>query len=552
MLDPFGGSGTTALAALLCSNPPPSLKHAADELGITPNWGPRSAVIYELSPLGAFVTDTLANPPEPSLFLRECREWLAIAEREIGPLYFAVDNGGQAGVLRHAIWTEFLQCPNCRTAASLWELAVQIAPVGIKREVTCQKCGTVFSASEADRVVEEIWDPVLKRRVGQRKRQIARIYGRTGRRTWSREPNKDDQQRAASASERLTPKLTPSQEIPWGDLYRSGYHYGLSHSHHFYTHRNLAVMSFLWRTIDDRPAEIRDALRLLALSYNATHASLLARVVVKHDLSDFALTGAQSGVLYVSGLPVEKNIFLGFSRKAKTIANAFATTRSCWGTVSVKNASSTQLKLANGSVDYVFTDPPFGDFIPYAEVNFLNEVWLGRLTDRSQEVVISQAQGKGIDRYRTLMADVLKEVSRVMKDEAAATIVFHAARSEVWDAFSSAYRDAGLKVVRASLLDKVQGSFKQVTSSGSVRSDPLLLLSKEDGAASSVETVLPWQDLVSLLVAANPELLNQGEAALKRLFSQFVGYYLERASGVPLDAADFYALVREAFDRQLA
>jgi hypothetical protein len=550
VLDPFGGSGTTAVAALLCSNPPPSLRRAADELGINAHWGPRSTVIYELSPLGAFVTDTLTHPPEPDLFLRECNDWLATAEEEIGSIYFAKDDAGRSGSLRHAIWTEFLECPNCHNQASLWDLAVRLSPVTISSDVTCQKCGGVFSASDADRVVEELWDPVLGRQVSQRKRMIARIYGRSGRRTWSREPVAEDHKLASSAVELITAEKVPSAEIPWGDLYRAGYHYGLTHSHQLYTTRNLAVMSFLWNSIDDRPIEVRDALRLVALSYNMTHASLLARVVVKHGLSDFALTGAQSGVLYVSGLPVEKNIFLGLTRKAKTLVRAFTTTFSCSGIVRVKNASSTQLDVPSNSVDYVFTDPPFGDFIPYAEINFLNEVWLGRLTDRLKEVVISPSQRKEADDYCGLLTSVFNEVSRVMKAGAAATVVFHAAKSEVWDAFARAYRAAGLKVVRASVLDKTQGSFKQVTSKGSVRSDPLLLLWKEDGAPIRVDRVLPWSELVSILVEGNPSLLTQGEVALKRLFSQFAGYYLEHASNVPLDAPDFYAAVHTAFEQE--
>ena len=42
----------------------------------------------------------------------------------------------------------------------------------------------------------------------------------------------------------------------------------------------------------------------------------------------------------------------------------------------------------------MFTDPPFGGNIPYAEVNFINEAWLGRLTNRADEVIISDSQGK--------------------------------------------------------------------------------------------------------------------------------------------------------------
>lgn len=41
-----------------------------------------------------------------------------------------------------------------------------------------------------------------------------------------------------------------------------------------------------------------------------------------------------------------------------------------------------------GSIDFVFTDPPFGDFIPYAEVNQINELWLNHTTDREKRLLV--------------------------------------------------------------------------------------------------------------------------------------------------------------------
>src|SRR5262249_43945669 len=151
-------------------------------------------------------------------------------------------------------------------------------------------------------------------------------------------------------------------------LYRSGYHKGITHLHHFYTPRNLLAMATIWDQIEKAPAKLRDALRLLALSYNATHATLMTRVVVKQGEKDLVLTGAQTGVLYISGLPVEKNLFAGLRRKAKTIAQAFSEVAGSSSTVRVVCGDSSKLDLADQSVSYIFSDPPFGDFIPYSEL----------------------------------------------------------------------------------------------------------------------------------------------------------------------------------------
>lgn len=64
ILDIFGGSGTTGLAALLCDKPTKEMLKIAADLNVTPQWGPRIAEVYELSTLGAFSASILTAPPD--------------------------------------------------------------------------------------------------------------------------------------------------------------------------------------------------------------------------------------------------------------------------------------------------------------------------------------------------------------------------------------------------------------------------------------------------------------------------------------------------------
>ena len=266
--------------------------------------------------------------------------------------------------------------------------------------------------------------------------------------------------------------------LQWGDLHRSGYHTGITLFHHFYTPRNLAVLGRLWALVSAQADRgLRKALQLWVLSYNASHSSLLTRVVAKKSQKDLVVTGAQSGVLYVSGLPVEKNILDGLDRKIRTFAEAFALTSGSRSKVTVTCGSSTFLSLPTGSVDYVFTDPPFGGYIPYAEINQLNEAWLGHLTDRTSEVIVSPAQGKTVSDYAQLMAAVFSEVSRVLRRDGRATVVFHASKPAVWEALGKAFRANGLSIEATSILNRQQVSFKQVVSEGGTKDDAIFLLS---------------------------------------------------------------------------
>lgn len=261
-------------------------------------------------------------------------------------------------------------------------------------------------------------------------------------------------------------------KIKWGELYRQGYHYGITHLHHFYTYRNWFVFNTLWHKVDLFPEEIQNALRIFLLSYNTAHSTLMTRVVAKKNNPDFVITGAQPGVLYISGLPVEKNIMLGLQRKLKTFVEAFQKIESSKGTVEFVNGSSTNIKLEDNTIDYVFTDPPFGDFIPYSEINQINEAWLGIVTDNTEEAIINPAQGKAIDEYSNLMTSVFAQISRKMKATASCTLVFHSAKSAIWRALVDAYKQSGLYSVKASILDKIQPSFKQTNSNVTVKGDP--------------------------------------------------------------------------------
>lgn len=540
VFDGFGGSGTTGLAAMLCENPPPALRGEAERLGLKVKWGPRNAILYEIGALGAFIARTLTSPPDPSTFRKAALKILELAEREAGWMYQALDPKGNRGELRYIIWTDELRCPCCRRNVALWDACVSLRPARIASVFSCPSCGHEAPLDDIKRLTKTSYDDVLGENRTLRSRRPVRVFGRTAGKTWSRPAGRDDLKLLERITGEPVPDAVPHVEIPWGDLYRSGYHEGITHLHHFYTRRNLIVFGRLWELAGAYRGGLRDALRFWLLSYNAAHATIMSRVVAKTSQQELVTTSAQPGVLYVSGLPVEKNLFDGLRRKLTTIASAFETTRGRTGKVTVRQKSSCDVDLADESIDYAFTDPPFGGNIPYAEVNFINEAWLDSFTDRSEEIIVSRSQEKSLADYETLMTKALAEVHRILKPGRKATLVFHSASADVWNALQASYKAAGFGVERASVLDKTQGSFKQVTTNGAVRGDPLLLLEK--GKVVRV-TKTRSQDVWTVAArlrddahaAADPE-----EMSAQRLYSRLVGHFLLKQQDVPLDAETFY------------
>lgn len=545
ILDAFGGSGTTGVATLLCDRPTPAMHRIAEKLGITPAWGPRKAHVFEVGVLGAFVSRVLCNPPEPDTFAEAAAKLVDQAEKQIGWIYETVDSAGKSGSLRHTIWSDVLVCPNCQAETSYWDATVRHDPLQIADSFDCPSCNRNVEVKACTRATETVFDTLTGNRVKRKKRVLAHIYGQSGSNKWKRAPIEEDYAQATRMEEIPLPTTAPVEKIMWGDLYRSGYHTGITHLHHFYTRRNFLAVATLWDLADAFPEKVRDALRLLILSYNSSHSTLMTRVVVKNGQGDFVITGSQSGVLYISGLPVEKNVFKGISRKARTFVQAFSLVYESVGEVQVHNVSSENIDLPTSTVDYVFTDPPFGDYIPYAELNQVNELWLGKTTDRSKEIIISDAQQKSVADYRIMMSRVFSEIARVLKPDGVATVVFHSARPEIWQALTQSYTKAGLSVQVSSILNKTQASFKQIVSKGSVKGDPLILLSKGQG----IQNPRKAESIISEIF---DDVLPTSDATVdaQLLYSRFVSRSLELGVEVEIGAKEFYARVKDFFEKE--
>ena len=533
VLDVFGGSGSTGIAALMCEHPTKSMIELARERSLQVTWGARNAIIYELGRYGAFASSVMATPPDKNEFSLAVKHLLEETESELTNIYSVTDSNGKPGVIRHIIYSDILLCNQCKSEFTYYHGMVRQNPLSIDGDGICTQCGFSDKSTNFQFVTQVVNDNILGTQVCRRKRIPVRIYGQTGIEKWVRDANEADLIQFEHRESQNYPSHCKQKKLYWGELYRSGYHYGVTHLHHFYTKRNYQVMHNLWNRTKSYPDKIRNAIQLLLLSYNASHATLMTRVVVKKNTKDFVLTGAQSGVLYISSMPVEKNIITGIKRKLRYFEDAFSYLNKCTGHIEINNSSSHCISQKNDSIDYVFTDPPFGDFIPYAEVNQINELWIGEPTNREDEIIISRSQNKTERQYQEMLTRVFCEVNRVLKDGANATVVFHSSKASVWNALCYAYTNAGLGVTATASLQKSQTSFKQTVSEGSVQGDPMILLSKGSTAKSSSSSELVLDEVIDNEVAYNN--LNQRE-----MYSSYIGKCLRRGITIEYDAKTAY------------
>jgi len=80
VFDCFAGSGTTGLGAILCGQPSDRMKQHAKSIGLSPRWGQRHAVLFEIGVLGSFIARVLCYPPDPVVFQNAAEKMIGEVE----------------------------------------------------------------------------------------------------------------------------------------------------------------------------------------------------------------------------------------------------------------------------------------------------------------------------------------------------------------------------------------------------------------------------------------------------------------------------------------
>lgn len=129
--------------------------------------------------------------------------------------------------------------------------------------------------------------------------------------------------------------------------------------------------------------------------------------------------------------------------------------------VFVSHGTATQLPYPDDYFDAVFTDPPYYDNVPYADLSDFFYVWLKRtvgdlypdlfatpLTPKSDEMVADASKAGGMDRARRRFEEMLtqsfREIRRVLRPDGIAVVVFAHKTTEAWETVIGALLEAGL------------------------------------------------------------------------------------------------------------
>ncbi len=116
--------------------------------------------------------------------------------------------------------------------------------------------------------------------------------------------------------------------------------------------------------------------------------------------------------------------------------------------------SSTALDLADSSVDFIVTDPPYFDSVQYSDLAAFFRVWLRQLLpdaaewgyDASESAVDPHKLDRE-SRYAELLAGIFQECARVLKADGRFIFTFHHWNPKAWAALTYALRQADFRLV---------------------------------------------------------------------------------------------------------
>lgn len=436
VLDPFCGSGMTGVAALMSG---------------------RRAVLNDLSPAAVHIAYNYCTPVDVKSLNREFVHIQKEVEKDFDWLYGTVcDRCGGRATIQYTIWSDTFECARCSTEIVLWKASTELDEGRMADEFACPVCQAKWTKKDLQ------W--------------LRSVPVVTNYQCHSCRPGRGEHP-ACEEEKRLVAEIEAS-EIPYWyprtpfdaswEMWRGAHgEQQITDISRLYTRRNLWALARLWHEAGKiQSAVLRKKVQFAITAISLAHASRMTRIIFKAGKKPI-LTSNQTGTLYLPSFSAEKNLLEVLNRKFNDIQKAMTVLRDVDPDgVRVLTGSASKLsEVPDQSIDYVFTDPPFGSNIFYADCNLVWEAWLDQgFTDQTNEAVVhvKQKDKNTLPAYAELMEESFREMYRVLKPGRWASVVFHNSDDRIWQVILDAAETAKFELAEINSFDKEQLSFKGV------------------------------------------------------------------------------------------
>lgn len=569
VLDGFCGTGMTGIAAQFCGD-----KATVESLGYSVDrksgrisdadgvpvsqLGPRFAILNDLAPAATFIAYNYQVAVAFEQFSKEATRILDEIEDELGWMYQTIHTDGKTqGTINFIVWSEVFHCPDCSGEVVFAKEALDKKTKKVKDDFPCPHCGTTLTFAKLDLIFETERDAATSDPIKRPRRTPIIVNYTIGKKKYEKEPSEADIALCEKIARLPTPAGLPTDKLPDMQMTRVGriQTIALSHVHHFFFPRAAHIISAFWEKAGGVADQRIRSLLFFWLESQFANLSLRNRYRPGVSFPYNPLTG----VFYVPAMVSEASVFTAYRNKLKRIATAFKGYSPLTGRSIVETRATSGLDLPDSCIDYIFTDPPFGENIYYSDLNFFVEAWLRVFTNAAPEAIVDRVKEKSLTEYQRLMQACFQQYFRVLKPGRWMTVEFHNSKNSVWNAIQEALQHAGFVVADVRTLDKQQGSFQQVVSGNTVKRDLIISAYKPNGGleerfrkkAGTEEGV--WDFVTTHLrqlpvfVAKNGKAEPITERQNYLLFDRMVAFHVQRGFPIPISSPEFHAGIRQRF-----
>ena len=549
VFDGFAGTGMTGVAASMCGNPEINVKTRIEQdfkeyNRVSPVWGARRSICSDLSPIASFIAYNYNNITDVIKFEKEANRILFEVENECGWMYETKHVNGNIGKINYSVWSDVYVCSNCSKEFVYWDVAVDSEKGEILNDFICPHCKKENTKKTATKAKVTFYDNVLNQTVKQTKIKPVLINYTYLNKRYEKVPDDDDMLLIDKINQAEIPYFVPTSIINKGDKTGEPLREGISNIHHFYIKSNLWSLCSILDKVEKNSGVGRLGILFTSILLNS---SKLYRWRVNGK------GGYLNGTLYVASLLQINNPIKLFKEKISDFKFLLLQNNA------VMISSANNLLLKSNSIDYIFTDPPFGSNLMYSELNILWESWLKVKTNNNKEAIENKTQGKKSLDYQNIMLQCFVEYFRILKPNKWLTVEFSNTSAIIWNGIQNALQRAGFVIANVAAIDKQQGSYNAVSNATSVKQDLVISCYKPSSEfdikfqQSQHTDVGIWDFVVEHLshLPIHLEKENATTAVIERspkiLFDRLIAFYVQRNLPVPIDAGLFQKGLKERF-----
>ena len=505
VLDPFCGTGTTGTAALFSN---------------------RYCILSDLSPVATFIAKNYTestNLSEISTQFIKLHNKLKSTLRSVYST-ICINCKGRREV-KDWLFSEVYTCKVCQSpvpfipANTPWE---EIKKKKRQKNVKCPNCQYTFSraAAEFQKII-----PIGIRYACQpcKFRKQLKPLDTSDTAYYQKIENQDWH------------PFVPQHPLPSGVNTSQPLSRKIHSTHQFFTKNTAQFLGELWKEVLDIPDPV------IKSKFQFIFTSIVYRVSRLYRLRVDGQGGILSGTLYLPPIAQDINVWDVFTERYKKIVKGWQELNLHISALQNNRIISTQsathlVNIPDNSIDYVYTDPPYGGNINYSELNLLWEAWFGLTTNSANEIIINEpGQSKTIREYQNLLQQSLLEIYRVLKSKCWLTLVFNTSSPKIWSVVQRILFDVGFVMGKdISTIKSKMTTAKQTESKKTARRYILINVQKPDDQSSQHNlqhySVPEFEEKIKLRIFTYLRLNNPPQAPYDEIYDDIITILLPQIS----------------------